>query len=381
MNKTFTNYIQPKSAFDRIWVLDRLGIETLMKFIMGDSSIWTGLKNLFSNPSDCVSKITYYPFSLTPFYELREDGETLGWYFGISLYNDPVVWEGRVCYGGNHFQLAPPKNVLISRIVIGETNMRNFIYYPPYSSYEIYIPYVGYKEIDINKYRHTILSTDTEINREIYHTGDTIFDIRVYCNLDVANGVALFSICDYNNTIIEKYGCSIGIDIPIGATNAYEVRRNVLEQTINTVTEGLNLASSSYVDFTKSELLPTGAYDNRVAVGKLAGGLTNWVGNSISGFINAGVKRYSRGGIASPQLEAIMPYRCFIIRTSTEFLTGFELNTFRKYYGQLSGKTKDVDDLNGFNTITGVNIPLSNITAEEANDIKKLLKEGCIFGE
>lgn len=208
----------------------------------------------------------------------------------------------------------------IGSIAINE-HYHNFLDYAPYTNVILYLPYIGFKELDttlvMNKTLQVIYTVDAI-------TGGCLAQVYV-------NGVRLY-----------EFTGNVGIDIPITASNRAQVEAGYIQ----------------------------------AGVGATASALGGNVGSAVTSLLNSATSQYhySSTGNPSPMCVASTNRTCYVIidRPNYQNLKAFNHTRGRKCY-----LSKTISTLHGF-TICDSNIDLSgiNATQSELEELKEILSTG-----
>ena len=208
----------------------------------------------------------------------------------------------------------------IGSILINE-HYHNFLDYAPYTNVILYLPYIGFKELDT-----TLVMNKT---------------LQVIYTVDAITGGCLAQVY-VNNVRLYEFTGNVGIDIPITASNRAQVE-------------------SGYI---------------QAGVGATASALGGNVGSAITSLLNSATSQYhySSTGNPSPMCVASTNRTCYVIidRPNYQNLKAFNHTRGRKCY-----LSKTINTLKGF-TICDSNIDLSgiNATQSELEELKEILSNG-----
>lgn len=180
----------------------------LMDLIGGDISGY-GLSGLFQDNSSYVSKAMFFPFDLSKLYYLTELGSQMWIRLGKI-----TIGASTYSYDTTHkvHQIDGLKGVNYSKwfeVTVTRTH-NNFLDFAPYTKIMLQIPYFGI--IDLNPI-------------DVYSG-----TISVYLVVDVRSGYATIYIQNSNGVTLCEKTSKVAVDISIGKSNAEEIRRsNILE--------------------------------------------------------------------------------------------------------------------------------------------------------
>lgn len=208
----------------------------------------------------------------------------------------------------------------IGSITISE-KYHNFLDYAPYTNVIIYLPYVGFKELDTNLVMGKTLS--------------------ISYTVDIITGGCLCQIKS-NNVKLYEFNGNIGIDIPITASNRAQVEAGY-------ISSGIGIASS-------------------VASGNIVGAVTSLINSAESQY------HYASTSSPNPMCVASTNRTCYVILDRPTYQT---LKSFNHTRGKKCYLTKTINTLKGY-TICDEHIDLSGIRAtdSEKEELIKILSSG-----
>lgn len=208
----------------------------------------------------------------------------------------------------------------IGSIAITE-KYHNFLDYAPYTNVIIYLPYVGFKELDTNLVMGKTLS--------------------ISYTVDIITGGCLCQITS-NNVKLYEFNGNIGIDIPITASNRAQVEAGY-------ISSGIGIASSA-------------------ASGNIVGAVTSLINSAESQY------HYASTSSPNPMCVASTNRTCYVILDRPTYQT---LKSFNHTRGKKCYLTKTINTLRGY-TICDEHIDLSGIRAtdSEKEELIKILSGG-----
>lgn len=197
----------------------------------------------------------------------------------------------------------------------------NFLDYAPYTNVIIYLPYVGFKELDTNLVMGKTLS--------------------ISYTVDIITGGCLCQITS-NNVKLYEFNGNMGIDIPITASNRAQVEAGY-------ISSGIGIASS-------------------VASGNIVGAVTSLINSAESQY------HYASTSSPNPMCVASTNRTCYVILDRPTYQT---LKSFNHTRGKKCYLTKTINTLMGY-TICDEHIDLSGIRAtdSEKEELIKILSGG-----
>ena len=208
----------------------------------------------------------------------------------------------------------------IGSVAIAE-HYHNFLDYSPYTNVILYLPYIGFKELDT-----TLVMNKT---------------LQVIYTVDAVTGGCLAQVY-VNNVRLYEFTGSVGIDIPITASNRAQVEAGYIQAGVGATMSALG--------------------------GNIGGAVTSLLNSATSQY------HYSSTGNPSPMCVASTNRTCYVIldRPNYQNLKAFNHTRGRKCY-----LSKSISTLKGF-TICDSNIDLSGINATdtEKDEIVNILSTG-----
>ena len=241
--------------------------------------------------------------------------------FSIGSGTDSVITLGNVNTGVNGEKV----NTNFSEVTIGSITIpkkyNNFLDLAPYTKVTIYLPYIGFKEIDV-----------TQI------MGKTI---TVKYAVDVITGGCIAEIfC--SNTRLYEFSGQMGVDIPITASNRAQIEAGYIS---NVVSGGADLLTGDVVGASESML-----------------------SSAFSKY------HYSSTSAPSPSCVGSLNRTCYVV---IDRPTYDNLKVFNHTRGRMCNLSKKIGNLKGY-TICDSHVDLSGIVAtdEEKTELIKILSSG-----
>ena len=208
----------------------------------------------------------------------------------------------------------------IGSIAIAE-HYKNFLDYSPYTNVIIYLPYIGFKELDTSLVM-----------------GKTL---RIEYTLDVITGGCLAQI--YVGTIrLYEFTGNIGVDISITASNRAQVESAYINAGVGVVSSAMS--------------------------GNVTGAVNSIIGAATSQY------HYSGTGNPSPSCVASTNRTCYVVIDRPQYQP---LKAFNHTRGRMCCLSKTIGSLKGY-TVCDRNIDISGISAtdEEKDEIVNILSTG-----
>ena len=234
---------------------------------------------------------------------------------------DEIIHLGNVDTGTNGAKVSSNFSTLNVGQIALPTKYNSFLDFAPYTKVTIYLPYIGFKEIDA-----TIAIGKT---------------LKVAYVADVITGGCIAQIF-INGIRFYEFSGEMGVDIPITASNRAQVEASYIS---NAVGMGASLASGNI----------TGAVDSVLA---------------------SATAKYTYSSTDTPNANCVASVNrtCYVI---IERPTYQELSQFNHTKGKMCNLSKTIGSLKGF-TICDANIDLKGITAteQEKQEISSILSTG-----
>lgn len=366
------------NIFRRVMVISNLDIlADLMAFP-------NGLDTFFIKPSDWVSGLYFYPFRIrnhdtvddvrVPVILGKKETSLLGYQINdvISLFNM-----------GEYF--VTPK-------------FNNFADYNGYSKMEVWLPYYGLIDVDLNqtvgRYLKFRLNVDFTSGMGVYYVcvGDT-----------PTESDSIFAPYEEDIQILSTHSVQIGLQIPLGTTNAIDVVRNL---ALGAVKTGLNIAGgyavaglglSSGTSTTTKNITTTRRNPNtgrqvtsrkRTETSQTTYDGSNYqYGRGITEVFNyAGDSLYNMHISASTDRvnnPASLSFGCQSIKIVRYYPKITETNeAYGRLYGYPLGEAVELSTLTGYTVVTEFHIEgdgFGQATRKEIMMIKEALSEGIIL--
>ena len=208
----------------------------------------------------------------------------------------------------------------IGTVAIAE-HYKNFLDYAPYTNVIIYLPYIGFKELDASLVM-----------------GKTL---KIEYTLDVITGGCLAQIYVGKIRLYEFTG-NIGVDISITASNRAQVESAYISAGVGVVSSAMS--------------------------GNVTGAVNSIIGGATSQY------HYSGTGNPSPSCVSSTNRTCYVVIDRPQYQS---LNAFNHTRGRMCCLSKTIGSLKGYTVCDG-NVDISGISAtdEEKEEIVNILSSG-----
>ena len=278
--------------------------------------------NLFVSPEEYIVSVRAYPFNLTKLSKVSPSTTT------IKL--------GVEDSGVSAKTLNSPLPSLNLGTYIFKNKYNNYLDYAPYTKITVWLPYIGFVELDPNEVLGNPISFDYQ------------FD------LDSGEVTACISyVKSSRNCLIKTASAKIGIDIPLGSTNAREIQKNLFTTATSIV------GTSLIMPYTKGF--------GTAMVGLSATKQTKDVFNAFQ-------VHYQKGNASIQGINALsQPQSIYIIYERNELV-----------YSPLQTKGKPLMEMKKLSTLHGYteverftdSMDFGTATSDEVNLIKNYLQTG-----
>jgi len=298
------------------------------------------IAKIFSNPFDNVISLQCFPFDVK--------AQLAAW----GTADGPIICNVVTMTTTGAFlnPLAMPIMYLGSTTVTG--NYGNFLDYSPYTKLYLYLPYVGFVELD----------PDEVMGKQI--------DIHYAIDLITGKCTAFVETAGSGTPILMRDG-QIGNQIQIAGGTGSMISRSMLQMGIGAVSSGVSLASGA-VSAGMSKQGGTGQ-----SIASTAGASANWLGSTTVNAINAGQVKVDKSGTNSGNNSLYGPQNPYLIYVYPEVERA---SNYAATKGIPSGKSAKLKNLSGYNAIEAVHIEgISGITSDEASRLDSILKNGVIL--
>ena len=385
------NKLSPSS---KLYFLDKYTLSSLVSKLY-EINIIDSFKNLFQNLCDGIISIKKVPFHIGDdtryMYSPSENKQIRAKYVEKSLHIGKLDETGISASVlkplddvGNSYVLLRYGGTIDTNII--ERN--NFYDYEPYTSYLLFIPFVGYVEISGKK----ILSSRY---------------IHLYYICDMYDGSSLCVVTSSDNdlkNIAENSGyigepiytcdCVLGIDIPISNTNVQDISKGIVTTAIGVATSAVKLSSSVSALSATQELLEskkTSRTTPKTKLGmKIEGvkrektksiiqGVSNIASGSLINTVSNITLKQSVGNMShSLPLNISLGYFSLYIYKQK---IPKDYENYVKVIGKPSSFIGTINSLDGYNKISELHLSnFDNITTEELEEIEDILLSGIFIG-
>lgn len=295
--------------------------------------------------------------------ELFTDDIALGYVKNIKIYPfeiedvDIVMFKNSINIGGKTISLqaefsypkSPYYKIKIASFDLPKFN--SFRDFPPYSNYELWIPYYGW----------------ISLNADNISDNETI---EVYYTVNFENGNSTVYVTRNFDEILFSAPVQLGVTVALSSTNARELEN----EKISTIMNGtIGLVGSAIQ-------VGTGIFSgNPVAAAMGVMNATKTIGSVVNNFNTMYEK--ANANVSSASDGILNPQKCYIKTTYvvSGSLSGNKYDKWKHLYGRPLNDIRNLSELTGFTQIGDIN--LENVQAYENEKIElyDLLKNGIIL--
>ena len=320
-------YIPNSTVYDRYFLTPNQ-MPDIKKFLFSDTFV-DNIKRLWTNPAEYVISLVCYPFDvdstgLTTTSDVVSVGGVSSNIAAAALTDRGVPY----FYGGS---------------VMVDNYYNSYLDFEPYTSIDIYIPYIGVRPLNVSQV-----------------VGHTLC-IGYYIDLNTQQITALIGLDGQGGNlgqVVTQFVGSIGIQTPLSGTSAQDMIRNIVAQTSGLIT----------------------------GVGAIAGGimganpalLASGVASTSNALLGGGHTAPSYYGSLSPVSGLYTPQVAYLIINRPRQAMPAAYLTQQGFSSSFSGK---VSQFSGYLECASVNIAsTTTMTAAEQQEIINLLTGGIYCG-
>lgn len=321
------------------------GLNTLLQFCnyLWSDNLWVAVQKWFADPSQIMVGLGIVPVQV----------ETNGtFYHKVGTVEFPVPM--------------PLVKSQYQEFDCGSLEVKHFwgsaLDYAPYTQIQIYLPYIGVRELNTDEIMGKTVSVK-------YH-------IDLY-----GGGVVAFVLV--NNSVRYQYSGNCMQQIPISSANYSELIANLVQLAcvVGTGIAAAGAGASAYANEAASESIGIAAVESSDDFGA---GLANWIGNGGAGkLLNCTVQtimsnkpRIERTGSLGAVTGQMAIQKPFLIITRPEQSLP---ENYKHYNGYPSNITSRLGDLSGFTQVENIRLNDIPATQPEIIEIYDLLQKGVII--
>ena len=315
--------ISPVSAVTTQYAATAQEIGKLIDWLMTDDFL-TNISKFFSEPTEYLIGCKYYPFDLSLHSPL---GVGAAGPYRVGNMNTPISVTASPIYSDFNRKLGECSFLV-------EPYYGNFLDYSPYTKYDLYLPYIGYKTINPNDI----------VNRTL----------KVAYYTDLTEGRVLAQVWA-DTTMLESYEGQLAYDIPLSSSDGRE-------RAVKTMQIAASAASTI----------------GGAAFGGAIGGAAGAVGGALSAApnlinqVSALSPQIDKGGAVSSDINGFNPQDVYLIMTRPIMAQPKNFAQVQGYAASYGGKVSEFSGYLQCREISGG----TGATAAENDMINELLRGG-----
>lgn len=325
--------------------------------LINSNDFVTKMTQFFSNSGEFIISLKVYPFNVVKWLNLSLTD------LGVLCDYVKVGGDYLTKIKGAEMKTGTATNIPFNQVGLFRitNSYNNFLDYAPYTKMYLFLPYIGYVDLDVNLIKKGIGKD------EVYLSIDYAVDFDTgKCTAYISRANAI----NTDNTLVSpllidiKEGV-IGFDIPIGRTNASEIAKGY-------VTTGLTAIGGAVATAL------TGGYALPLAISTFAS-------SSVS-LINSSQPHVQKGTIGNIKNAFCTTQKPFIIVERPQPINISKDNNNNNVYAIASLKGKPcglkarLSLISGFTKVESIHLEnFTNATEDELQEIESLLKTGVIL--
>lgn len=321
------NIVVPTANMVKYYVLNSSDLQSIGAYLWNSEdsvyqAIIKDLELMGSNPLDAIISVKAYPLDITKFNTLSPAT------FNIQIGRATVA----DLKAHTIIQTKPLIDVCSFTL---DRNYNDFMDFAPYTTYGVYLPYVG------------IIPLDTQ---GIY---EKVIKVQLAIDIITGGGEYIISIGD---APIRYEPCQIAVDISLSAIDNRERVNNVISALSGTATATLG-----------ASLLG----GNPLAIASATvGGIANTM---VSDALSNNIKNSGQGGSI---LNFINPQQVYLIKSHVPYQ---EPSNYNIQYGYCCNRYVAISKIQGKVWIESPNLDIVPCTEGERNELKELLGSGVVY--
>lgn len=329
-----------KTGFTDFYALTRSQVAGLCHYLQ-TASFLDNIQLLFQTPAENIVSLRCYPFDIKSAMGITTEDANIY----VSVVDTGI--KGSLI-GSNSMPIFNLGSITISEY------FHSFLDYAPYTKIELYLPYIGFVNLDVNEVMGKTIVIEYVVD---------IFSGK--CTAFISRGTGS------DRSIIMAVDGTIGIDVQIGGGQGAEIARNMLKLGIS-ATAGAITVGMGAVAVGTSKTINTAS-----KIASIAGVSAGYLSNTAINAIQAGQSHISKGGATQSGVNFFAPQNCYLVitRPSPRYPTNYNHTV-----GKPSGVYATLGDLTGFTVVDSIHVEgLDTATSDEIAEVERLLKQGVIL--
>lgn len=330
-----------------VYALTNSEVRSFSNYIWSAASqgVWQALSEQLQNPMDVILSLHTIPYA-------NSDGT-----FVFATQDSNIALAGIDSGIASRKVLKDNFQDFVGSVNLNSFVRHNFVDFPPYTELSIYLPYLGYVDLDLNDFRDRVGDDDSLGLHYIVEPMTGNFVAKITSFKKNYKGTKDTETSSLNGTVMYSFSGNMARQLPL-ANRHYDILGGIM---------GIG-----------SSLLMGGA---QATMGKKPiGGIVSAITGTVGSVIDMATPKVSHSGnlggnfgyLDSNVARIIMRSTPYYIPSNYGLTTGYVVNS---YYSSFK-------DLLGLVVIENW-IPknMSRATLEEITELEKLLKEGVYFGD
>lgn len=351
---TPSNRTNGTSSMSSRYAMTYQNINSLLTEIENPNFV-SNITKLFSDPMDNLLSLVVFPFDVKKMlagWEAQSDSTIL-----INIYQTSTAVG---CF------LNPVTVPIISLADFELPRPTNsFLDYKPYTTIELYLPYIGFVELDNDEVMGEKISIKYAVD---ITTGKCTAFVSLY-NVDE----------EEDERVLLMHEGQCGVRIPISGGSGAEISKAILSfgmgAAAGAVSLGIGAVGAGAAVSAQGEAL--GGTVSSVA--GVAGSASGYLSHTLINAVQAGQYRVHKGGVIEANNALYAPQTPFLIY---KYPTVNRPSNYDHTIGRPLAETRTLSELNGFTLIEQVHIEGSafgQATLEEKQMLESILKSGIIL--
>lgn len=331
------SYVPSTAIYSRYW-LKHSEVQDLKNFLFTETFI-NDVRRLWTNPAEYIIGLDYYPFEYTALEMGAGQGSICVANINTGITTVSMLDTGTPFIYGGYVDIQPYFN--------------SYMDYAPYTSIDIYIPYIGIRQLNV----HQVMGHRLDIGY-VFDFNSRQFTAMLGIDGDLILSDSELSHAGTLGRVLTQFTGIMCTQFPFGGTSANETALNVIQTSAGILTSAGAIGAGI-------------AGANPAAIMGGATGLINTLTNTPD-IITPNVY-----GNISPMSGIFAPQRPYLIINHP---IPARPAAWQSLHGNPAGYSGIVSDFTGFLQCISIDIPaVSTMTAEEQTEIENLMQGGIFI--
>ncbi|MBO5922273.1 MAG: hypothetical protein J6Q48_07810 [Bacteroidaceae bacterium] len=332
------------SGFTSLWIPSRTALGLLATFMWSDNFIDTVVKKLYANPIDVIISLGLVPFDVTP------DGTA------------------NICVGDHDTGISSAyvdnDCVIIDcgTITVEELKPGGYLNYSPYTKAQLFLPFVGYVDLDVNE----IMLSDISVEYHVCLTNGSFVAFIVNQNVNTTK-------------VIGQYEGNCKIQIPVTSADYSQMWSAIVGTLTAPLASAAGAAAGGAIagQYIGASAALTSDFAAEGANQGLSSSIASGIANSSNLLEEKLSPQVQRGGAFSSSSGAMGNRKPYIILKSPEVKQPSNYNKYRGYPLQAE---MELGSCRGYTEVANILLSLLSASGTETCEVERLLRSGVIFG-